>query len=242
MYDGWKVFVISLVVSLVVALAVCALFFFIFVPYWEQRSASVEVPKVTDLTLEEASLILNNRGFMITIERAENPRVPEGTVISQSPPATYRFRKGEAVKLTVSTGASLVEMPSLVGVSVDEAIRLLSLKGLKPGETQKEPSESIQPDHVVSHTPQSGTLVEKGSIVDLVVSVKSEKVKVPRLYGKSLSGVKSILSASGLELGNVKWAVSEEHAFDIVISQYPKPGVEVPEGSGVDITINREAY
>lgn len=242
MYDGWKIFVISLIVSLIVSIGVCVLFFFIFVPYWDQRSASIEVPKVTDLTLEEASLILNNRGFLITIEEAEDPGVPEGRVISQSPPASYRLRKGEAIKLRVSGGSPLVEMPSLVGVSVDEAIRLLSLKGLKPGETTKEPSESVHPDHVISHTPRSGTLIEKGSAVDLIVSIADEKVKVPRLYGKSLSGAKSILAASGLKLGNVGRTTSEEHAFDIVISQFPKPGAKVSKGSGVDLTINREAY
>ncbi len=242
MYDGWKIFVISLVVALVVSVGVCGLFFFIFVPHWQQRTGSVDVPEVTDLTLEDATLILNTRGFLVTVEKVEDPTKPEGQVISQSPPADYRANRGEVVKLRVSSGAPLVEVPSLEGVSIDEAIKFLHLKGLKPGEVKKKHSESVRPNHVISSEPPSGSLIEKASTVNLIVSIEGKNVTVPKLYGRTLAGTKSVLAARSLKLGNVNWTTSEEHPFDIVISQFPKPGTKISENSEVDVTINREAY
>ena len=57
----------------IVSVGVCGLFFFIFVPHWQQRSGSVDVPEVTDLTLEDATLILNTRGFLVTVEIGDWP-------------------------------------------------------------------------------------------------------------------------------------------------------------------------
>jgi beta-lactam-binding protein with PASTA domain len=49
-----------------------------------------------------------------------------------------------------------------------------------------------------------------------------------------------LLEESGLELGSKSYTTSGEHAFDIVISQSPQPGVMIEKGSKVNITINRE--
>lgn len=242
MYDGWKIFVISLVVALIVSTGVCIAFYFLFVPYWEGRSALVDVPKVTDFTLENARLVLSSRNLLATHEEVEDPSVPKGQVIFQSPPAGYRIKKGGIVKLKVSSGTPSVEVPRLAGVSMEEAIRLLNVKGLRPGKTTEEYSVSIPPNHVISINPPSGTLIERGSAIDLIVSIGSEKVKVPRLYGKTLTSAQSILAARSLKLGNVNWTTSEEHPFDIVISQSPRSGSTVPKGSTINVTINREAY
>ncbi len=242
MYDGWKIFVISLVVALIVSTGVCLSFYFVFVPYWEARDTLIEVPKVTELTLEEASLILSSRHLLVTVEKAEDPGVPKGRVISQDPPASYRTKRGEVVKLKVSSGTSLAEVPSLSGVSVDEATRLLNLRELEVGRTTKKHSGSIPRNHIISTNPQSGIQVERGSTVDLTVSTGNEMVKVPRLYGKTLANAKAILEDRGLRRGSVNWVTSEDHAFDVVISQSPRPGTSVPKGSGVDVTANKEAY
>jgi serine/threonine-protein kinase len=241
MYDGWKIVVISLIVAIIVSIGVCSLFFFVFVPYWEGRGVGVEVPQVTDLTLEEASLILNNRGLLITIEKAEDSSIPEGMVISQSPPANFRMRRGEPVKLMVSSGAPLVEVPSLEAVSLAEAVKLLDLNGLEAGQTKRVISESIPAEHVISTNPQGGTMVERGSVVDLTVSIGREQVSVPKLFGKSLASAKSALAAKGLKLGSVTSATDEEYAFDIIISQFPKSGNQVSKGSAVDVVVNRES-
>lgn len=242
MYDGWKIFAISFIIALIVSTAVSGLFFFIFVPYWEGRSKSVDVPKVTDLTLTEASSILTSRNLLVSVEEAEDLSIPKGRVISQNPPAGSKVKKGDVVRLKVSSGMPTVEVPSLAGVSLKEAIELLNLKGLHLGKTKHQPSQSFPANFVISSSPPSGARVAKGSSVDLVVSTEIEKVKVPRLYGKSLERAKAILESQNLKLGNVSWITSEEHQFDIVISQSPKPGTMVPKGSSVDITINREAY
>jgi serine/threonine-protein kinase len=242
MYDGWKIVVISFIISLVIAILVCTAFFFIFVPYWESRNATVEVPRVTGLSVEEAGLLLSSRELLVSVDRATDPSVPKGVVISQIPEAGYAMEKGEVVRLKVSSGVSATEVPPLVGVSLEEARRLLILKGLSVGSVEKEHSASAPEDQVISTDPEPGALVERDSPVNLVVSLGGELVAVPRLYGKDLQAARSILRSRGLKTGNVEYTVSEEHSFDIIISQSPRAGSEVPEGSEVDVTVNREAY
>ncbi len=242
MYDGWKIVVISFIISLVMAILVCTAFFFIFVPYWESRDATIQVPGVTGLSVEEASLILSSRDLLVTVDRAEDPSVPKGVVISQVPVEGYAIERGEVVRLKVSSGASTIEVPPLVGLSLEEARRLLVLKGLKMGSVEQQHSPSTPEDEVISTDPASGVLVEKESSVNLVVSLGGEMVSVPRLYGETLEDARLMLRSRGLKAGKVSYTVSEEHSFDIIISQSPTAGSEVPEGSEVDMTVNREAY
>jgi len=242
MYDGWKILVISFLVSVAVAVVVCVLFFFFFVPYWEARTASVEVPKVTDLSVEEARTLLLSGGFLVAVEEIEDPRTPRGKVTSQDPPAGVRTKKQQIVRLKVSSGLETVEVPMLVGIPIQEAVELLIRKGLKHGETSSKPSASLSADLVISSEPKGGTVVPRGTTVDLAVSSGTRQVKVPRVLGRTLTAARTILEGSNLRLGEVNWVTSEEHAFDIVISQSPEAGTTVSQGSTVDITINREAY
>jgi serine/threonine-protein kinase len=242
MYDGWKIVVISFIISLVMAVLVCTAFFFIFMPYWESRNATIDVPRVTGLSVEEASLILSSRELLVTVDRATDPSVPKGVVISQVPEPGYAIERGEVVRLKVSSGPPTIEVPPLAGLSLEEARRLLVLKGLKVGSVEEQHSPEASENEVISTDPESGVRIERESAVNLIVSLGGEVVAVPRLFGKSLEDARSILRSEGLVLGDVDYTVSEEHSFDIIISQSPTAGSEIPEGSQVDVTLNREAY
>jgi beta-lactam-binding protein with PASTA domain len=93
--------------------------------------------------------------------------VPEGHVISQSP-STGTLYRGDSVRLVVSKGPELVEVPGgLVASGVDSATAKLEALGFKV-EVRKN-DHYIGVGYVYSVDPGSGTMVPKGSTVTLSI-------------------------------------------------------------------------
>lgn len=84
-------------------------------------SEGVEVPDVTNYSQDEATNTLQNAGFSVSVEQAASDTVPAGMVISQNPVGGSNLEKGKTVTITVSTGAEEVEVPYVVGMSVEQA-------------------------------------------------------------------------------------------------------------------------
>lgn len=70
-------------------------------------------------------------GYRITVEEENSKTVPEGQIIRQDPmPGTVR-QEDQVLKLTVSLGIGLVEMPKVVGLDREEVEELLDEAGIK---------------------------------------------------------------------------------------------------------------
>jgi serine/threonine-protein kinase len=90
--------------------------------------------------------------------------VPAGTVISQSP-ENGTADKGSELRLVVSKGPPLVDVPDVTGHNVAEAQALISAAGLVPA-VQQLPGG---PGTVLNQSPGGGDRKPKGSTVTLYV-------------------------------------------------------------------------
>jgi serine/threonine-protein kinase len=90
-----------------------------------------------------------------------------GTVVAQDPAAGDRVAPGTKVRLNVSKGKGSADVPSEVGVLVDQASSDLTAKGFKPTVVRVASDQPI--DTVVSQSP-SGGQARKGAAVQLDVS------------------------------------------------------------------------
>jgi beta-lactam-binding protein with PASTA domain len=82
--------------------------------------ATAEVPEVTSLPAERAEELLRDAGF--EVRRAEVfSQEPSGVVVAQDPAADERAPLGSSVRINVSKGTANVEVPNVVGRTVDEA-------------------------------------------------------------------------------------------------------------------------
>jgi hypothetical protein len=130
---------------------------------------TVPVPDVVGLSLSEAAGILRRRGVAAgTLTRRDSDQ-PTDTVLEQSPAAGER-RAGSRVDLVLATGLS-VQIPTLVGKRLSEALCMLRDEGLtSEPELTFEPSRE-QPQHTVrAVTPPARTYVTPGAKVTLRVS------------------------------------------------------------------------
>ena len=105
------------------------------------------------------------------VDEQESEDVPEGDVISQNPSAGAKLARGSTVTITVSTGKPQVTVPDVVGMKEAKANSALSRAGLTPVRQEREVTDPTQDGVVIEQRPGSGSQVDKGSQVTIVVGV-----------------------------------------------------------------------
>ncbi|MFT4008881.1 MAG: PASTA domain-containing protein [Nocardioidaceae bacterium] len=112
-----------------------------------------------------AAAELTELGLKPSKDEAYSEDVAAGRVISQSPGTDKVLHKGDTVKLVVSLGPPLVEVPDVVTDSVDDATQELEDAGF---DVKVEKSATyIGIDRVLSQSPGSGKQLPKGSTVTI---------------------------------------------------------------------------
>lgn len=237
MRGGAKIFFVSFFTSIIVSAAVCYLFFLYGIPFLEK----VEVPDVRTATLDRGRLILENRSLSLLVEsEREDPVIPGGAIISQSPLPGSLVKRGTPISVVVSKGKKGVTIPDLSSVPLEEARGQLGDMGLKVGSITEQSSDSIAKGSVISTFPSPDTIVKEGTIIDLVISTGKGEVTVPNVLGRRLGEAKDILERAGLKVGRINYICDVEKLFDIILSQNPRPGKSVPKETAVNLTINAE--
>ncbi|MFC5268690.1 PASTA domain-containing protein [Kribbella qitaiheensis] len=132
----------------------------------------------------------------------------------------------QSVRFTVTgTDKPSVVVPSVTGLTADQARKALAGKGLLLGKTSGD-GDKIQSQH-----PAAGKEVASGSRIDVDLGKLPPLVAVPNLVDGSQESAKAALESAGLKLGSV-----EGHG-DVVQVQNPVAGREVRRGTTVDISV-----
>ena len=133
-----------------------------------------------------------------------------------------------------TTTATSVEIPNLVGESIDQARADLLARNLEINITFST-NDVIPVDQVFEQTPPSGRRVEPGDTVDVTVSSGSA-TSVPGVVGQTLDAARAMLE----ERGYVVQTLDSESPFEAgsIVSQSPEAGTELSAGSPVVITVS----
>ena len=125
----------------------------------------VAVPNVVGAPVDQAKAAVIDAGLEPQVRERFNETVPAGTVVSQSPEGNTTAGKGSVLKLVVSKGPPLVDVPDVKGKNVTEAQALITAAGLVPS-VQQLPGG---PGTVLNQNPGGGDRQPKGSTVTLYV-------------------------------------------------------------------------
>ena len=133
------------------------------------------VPRVIGQTVSETESILKAVGLKVgSVVRVHSDDFPqEGTVIAHTPPANATIERGSKVNLLVSQGSHSVRliMPDLGGMKLQSALEQLEALGLKSGRVNRKDSPVVEePGMVLEQIPLPNDRVQRGTLVDLVVS------------------------------------------------------------------------
>lgn len=130
-----------------------------------------KIPKTTGMPYVQAAISLREIGADVVVMPIFDTEEKAGTVISTEPPENAEIRDGDRVVMYVARGRvkASVMVPSLVGMSVDEAcIELLGV-GLKLGEIKDESGNAAQSGKITAQSLREGIYVKDGTRIDLVV-------------------------------------------------------------------------
>ncbi len=211
---------------------------------------TVTVPEVKGKQLALARQILEDNHLRVNVAETYDNNVPAGQVVSQDPDVGKTVKSDRLVTIYVSKGGEALDMPDLAGLAKSAAIERLQKLGLNLGSVYEKDSPS-EPGTVLSHDPNTGTKINRGQTIDLVVSRGEPEKKVeepppeprkvtrvPDVQNASLSVAEDGIEGRGLRVGSVSYQDSAQ-AEGTVISQYPSADSEVELDSYVDLVIAR---
>jgi serine/threonine-protein kinase len=193
------------------------------------------VPDVVGNSQEDAEQTLEDAGFKTEVERAYSDSVPTGDVISTSPEAGRQATKGRTVTITVSRGLEGVAVPGLVGNTQQGAEQALQSAGLTAEVTEKESSEP--PGTVLEQNPASGTSVEPGSSVAIVVAKERPEIPDVTTGNPTAEEATQTLEAAGYKVKVIDRQTGDPSQIGRVIGQSPEAGTRRSTGGTVTIAV-----
>jgi serine/threonine-protein kinase len=197
------------------------------------QSSGIVVPGVTGKTLGEAEAALREAGLSWRVQGVN--QVNDARVVAQSPAPPAKVPAGGSVLL--DTTLITVPIPAVDGLRVAAATQKLTQEGFVVT-TTTQTSDTAKKGIVLGQVPGPGSPGAKGSTVTLTVGGGPQLIAVPNLVGLTVAEAATTLGNNGLALGTTTPQASSSIPVGTIISQTPRPGVEVGPGSlvGVDVS------
>ncbi|MDX2558361.1 Stk1 family PASTA domain-containing Ser/Thr kinase [Streptomyces sp. TX20-6-3] len=131
------------------------------------KGSPIDVPDVTGETVADATARLQDEGLKVALapERINSPEAA-GSVAAQSLAEGSRAAEGDTITLTVSKGPRLVEVPDVVGESVDDARTALEDAGF---EVEVKKSFPYLGSEVTGQSVNGGSTAPEGSTVTITI-------------------------------------------------------------------------
>jgi len=95
-----------------------------------QGPKPIILPNLLGLSEDESTQSLDELGLQYSLSYDYSEEVNSGLVMSQKPDQSSTVYKGDEIELVISLGPPVVEMPYLIGMSVDKAHETLTNLGL----------------------------------------------------------------------------------------------------------------
>lgn len=133
-----------------------------------------------------------------------------------------------------------VTVNNVVGKQIDIARNILSNQNLRVSESEAF-SDKVPVGSVVSQYPEAGTVVKEQRMIVLVISKGGEVAVVPDLRGLNRRDAELKIKNAGLVVGRVDEQFNTDIPADTIITQQPRPPVQVNKNTAIDLVISKGA-
>ncbi|MDE0685805.1 MAG: PASTA domain-containing protein [Candidatus Poribacteria bacterium] len=215
------------------------LIIFVIIPKWV-RTEEVLVPNLIGKTYYEAVRILDKEGLRPAKDIQEaSSTAPKGEIVAQDPVANFRIKSYQPVTITVSIGAKLAPVPSVIGKSQDAAFDTLRAAGFRRNRVATVYSETYLQNTVIAQTPPEGGGQQRGSAVNLLVSLgpTPQLMQLPDFQGQSAADVLVALEAAGLNV-ETQYSSHPKIPEGAIIAHKPTGNVMVRTGDLILLEIS----
>ena len=237
---GRRVWGVGKVLLLLGALAATFLISFVISMRVAVRAGQVQIPDLTNMTIEDATRALQDLELRPRIEEARKPdvKIPAGHVVQQDPPAGEEARPQRTVKVWVSSGARTTPVPALVGQTERTARIRLDQDGVALASATEVQSPDYAPDTIVAQepvpparSPNVSILINRGGQMTTYV--------MPDVIGMDGTRVETALRAAGLRVTIVGSQAYPGVPAGTVVRQQPASGYKVGPADAISLEVSR---
>jgi len=130
-----------------------------------------------------------------------------------------------------------VEMPNVLGINKDDAMKILTELNLTPIEVGPRYDSRFKENEVIFQKPYEGVMVKENRRVYIHISGGEPLIQMPKLVNKTLRDAKITLERIGLHLGEIEETRSELPNGTIVKQEFDF-GFKLEKGDSVDLSIS----
>ena len=207
----------------------------------------VFVPKLIGLTPAQAERTALANGLLIDIpNRFYSSEVPEGRILSQTPEAGTKVRRGWRVRLAESLGKQQVVIPDVVGDSTRAAEINLRRRGLEPGTIASATLPDQSPDQVVAQSPPAAAEGIASPKVNLLFAAPAPPPAyvMPNLVGRPVADAERMVQDAGMKVGTLKTIAADPlqpnpPAPGTILRQSVAAGQKVIAGTTIDFDVSK---
>ncbi len=157
-----------------VAVILIGLIFWLFnlgsTPAPTPTGSGVSVANVAGSLYEDAFETLTTQDLVVLRVYEKSDTVPEGVVIRQEPEAGTLVLPKTPITVYVSSGATEVIVPNVIGISESAAVALIEQNGLTIGSITVAGSPTVPAGVVLASDPVANSQLPQGSLVNLILS------------------------------------------------------------------------
>jgi eukaryotic-like serine/threonine-protein kinase len=225
---GW----IALLVVLLLAVGAGA------VGWWYGIGRFQSTPNVIGLTQIGAQSKIEEAGLTFKIaDTAYSETVKAGNVISTDPGAGDNVEKSGTVNVVVSRGPERHNVPTLDGMSEEDARAAIESASLKVGTVDYRYDNDVPEGDLVSYSPDSGKPLKRDAPVSMVVSKGPHPVDISDFSGQRAKDVVHQLEDAGLTV-NRHYHYDDNVAKGLIIETNPSDGT-LFAGNSIDVYVSR---
>jgi serine/threonine-protein kinase len=208
-----------------------------------QRGEIVSVPDLSGKTLSDAQRELARRRLPLQEKGVEfSDRYERGKIILQDPPAGSKIRVNQPVRVVISGGSELVEVPALVGRSLEAASKALSESGLQRGLISQIHTSRYAAGRIIAQEPTPGEQrIKRSTPLNFLVSQGEVEPKylMPDLIGRRAAPCIPRLRELGFKVADIRYSYYPGLDAGIIIKQFPPNGYGIAKRGLIALEVSR---
>jgi beta-lactam-binding protein with PASTA domain len=219
-------------------------FFYIYLPISTNHGETVTVPDLEGIDLEDLDEFLLKRDLRYEVsDSSYSGKYPPMAVLLQFPKAGAKVKENRKIYITLNRiNPPTTSMPDLTIGSLRNAEAVLESTELIRGKLSWRPDlafNRVLEQRYKGRKIEPGTLIPKGSAIDLVIGDGFGKRSFPLedLAGMTLEDAQIHIPGTGLEIGTIINSGDSVQAAGIIVRQVPEAGSIVRIGQTVDLWV-----
>jgi len=201
-------------------------------------ATKVRVPNLLYLSFEQATKVIEAGGLRISREDELSSFPFKDKVTSTDPPFDTEVDSNSEVKVRIGNGLAKVQVPVVVGLTLDQAASPLKETSLDTNVTHEEEASSVAlKDKITRTDPPAGTEVDPNSPLKLFVGNGLAKVRVPYVFGRDKDKAFELIRNSGLQPKDGAAVPSEKGLKEKVVQTTPAFDAEADANTEVVVSL-----